>query len=375
MGLLEALDRRAFEPLAALGHHGLLENALRRLGIACEVWPWPPALLRYGRYHANSAAAKISALAQLPSYAVRVRARARALAPLALVHSNGIKSHLLGAWIKGGAKLLWHVRDFPPAGEAGRLLGAAARRADGVVANSYAVAQAWKARYPRLGGRIEVAHNGVNLPQFAHGQGELFRQRHQLWPGAPLVGMIGVLAPWKGQEIFIQAARRVLDVRPDTRFLIVGDDVYDTAGHGGRRQELERMAAGLGLSDALRFTGFVDEEIADAYAALDLAVHASTRPEPFGRVVIEAMAAGKPIIAADDGGVPEIIRHGENGWLTPPGDVEALALAILKLLEDQDLRAKLAGRAKSDVKLNYSAESHALRIQAIYNKIIGGTPV
>ncbi len=376
VSLLEALDRNQYQPLAALGHPGLLQNELQRLKVPCEVWPFPDAVLRYSRFHRNSIRARAQAGWQLPGFLLRTRALARKLRPLHLLHANGIKSHLQAAWLSATLAprplLLWHAHDFPPAGEAGWLLAAAARRADLVIANSQAVAQAWLARIPSLAGRVEVVHNGINLRIFAGGNGPAFRARHRLWPQAPLVGMVGILAPWKGQEIFLQAARRVLDARPEVRFLLVGDDVYDTSGHGGRRQMLESLAADLGLGEAIRFTGFLDAEMADAYAALDLAVHASTRPEPFGMVIIEAMAAGAPVVAAAAGGVLEIIRPGENGWLTPPGDAAGLAQAILKLLADDNLRMRLSRQARADASRNFSMDVYAAKMQSIYDKLVSG---
>jgi glycosyltransferase involved in cell wall biosynthesis len=150
-----------------------------------------------------------------------------------------------------------------------------------------------------------------------------------------------VLVPWKGHELFLRAFARVANRRPRARALLIG---ASPANANDLRPALARRIGELGLHDRVRLTGHVDD-MPGAYGALDLVAHTSLKPEPFGLVVLEAMAAGRAVVAADAGGPAEIINHAVDGWLYPMGDVNVLAEAMLLLLEDGSLRKRLAARA------------------------------
>jgi glycosyltransferase involved in cell wall biosynthesis len=184
--------------------------------------------------------------------------------------------------------------------------------------------------------------------------------------------MVAIFAPWKGQDVFLRAAKMVIERAARTRFVLVGDDIYDTAGHGGRRTQLEQLARELGIAEAVRFTGFLDEGIAAAYAGLDVMVHASTAPEPFGRTLIEAMAAGTAVIAANDGGVPEIIENEKHGLLTAPGNADALAAALLRLLSDRELRLRLSDQGRERVRSEFSEKAIGGKMMAVYDELLAG---
>ncbi|HUX68206.1 MAG TPA: glycosyltransferase [Terriglobales bacterium] len=374
LSLAASLDRARFSPEVLVGSPGPLLALLAADAIPAELVPLPPALRRLSRSHPNPGlAAKLAPLWQAPLYLRRL-ARAGARRHPALIHSNGVKMHYCSALLRRhwNAPLLWHLHDFPAGADAAReplssrLLRRLSRQVTLAIANSAAVAQAHAARYPRLAPRLRVVPNGVNLEQLQGGDGAALRARWQLPPQALVIGMVAIFAPWKGQEIFLRAARRVLEHAPATRFVLVGDDIYDTTGHGGRRQELEALARELGLGEAVRFPGFVGDEIASAYAALDVMVHASTAPEPFGRTVIEAMAAGVPVIAAAAGGMLEVVEDGVSGLLTPPGDEAALAQAMLALAADPARRRQLAANGLRRVRERFSEAVVGRQIEAVY---------
>jgi glycosyltransferase involved in cell wall biosynthesis len=160
---------------------------------------------------------------------------------------------------------------------------------------------------------------------------------------ARTVVLPGRLTSWKGQPILLDAIARVN--RPDVMCVLVGS-------HQGRHryaQDLERQAARLGIADRLRLVGQCDDMPA-ALALSDVVVHASTQPEAFGRVVIEAQAMGRPVIASDLGGPVETVRHGETGWRVRPNDPDALAAAINLALDlDPAQRLALGHRARASV--------------------------
>jgi glycosyltransferase involved in cell wall biosynthesis len=158
--------------------------------------------------------------------------------------------------------------------------------------------------------------------------------------------MVGRITPWKGQHVFIEAFARAF-ADGDERGLIVGDALFADSGgpEAAYAAGLRHQAEHLGVADRLTFTGFVDD-VPSLLATVDLVVHASVEPEPFGLVVIEAMAAGRALIASAAGGPLEIVDDGVDGVLVAPGDVAALADAMRALADDPDRRAALGAAAR-----------------------------
>lgn len=157
----------------------------------------------------------------------------------------------------------------------------------------------------------------------------------------PLVGMVGRLQRWKGIHVFLSAMAHVHEMRPDVRAVIVGAP-HETEPHYA--DELRAQAAALGLSNVVTFAGF-QANVPDWMQAMDVFVHASDR-EPFGIVVIEAMALGKPVIAGSEGGPAEIVTDGEDGLLVPYGDDRSLANAILRYLDDHAFAVRVGAAAR-----------------------------
>ena len=175
-------------------------------------------------------------------------------------------------------------------------------------------------------------HPGVPVAEIALRRGDGASVRRLLVPeGGPLVGIVGRLDRWKGQDVFLRAASLVARRRPDARFAVVGGALIGY--EGSYPDDLERLAAELGLADRVHFAGHQD----DPYPwldALDVAVLAS-EAEPFGLVVVEAMVLGTPVVATAPGGPEEIVEHGRSGLLVPSGAHEELATAILRVLDDR----------------------------------------
>ncbi|HET9785391.1 MAG TPA: glycosyltransferase family 4 protein, partial [Terriglobales bacterium] len=237
------------------------------------------------------------------------------------------------------------------------------------VANSQAVAAAYAERVPALAGKLRGIANGIDPESLAGGDRAAFRRRWNLADDAFVFGMTAILAPWKGHEVFLAAARAVLAALPGARFLIVGDDVYDTRGHGQRRTWLEAQVRELGLGESVCFTGYLRDGLADAYAACDVAVHASTLPEPFGRTAIEAMAAGVPLVAAAAGGMLEIVEPERSGLLTPPGDAGALAAVMLRLAREPELRTRLIAGGRQRVRERFSQDAIHAQWMELYREL------
>jgi glycosyltransferase involved in cell wall biosynthesis len=178
--------------------------------------------------------------------------------------------------------------------------------------------------------------------------------------------IVGILVPWKGQIVFLKAARRVLHRVPNARAVIVGGAPHDGKSYV---DELKSLACDLGIADRVIFTGF-RADVPEILKLVDVVVHASISPEPFGRVIVEAMAMRRPVVASRAGGPLEIIEDNRNGFLVPPGDHEALASRIIELLEDRALSARIAEAAYRDVESRFSAEKHAREVQQVYETVL-----
>lgn len=184
---------------------------------------------------------------------------------------------------------------------------------------------------------------------------------------ALVVGIIGNIQPWKGQDILVEAVARLAPAFPRLHGVVVGGT------HRAGQQyesELRDRVGQLGLAGRVHFTGF-RHDIPDVLQALDVVVHASVRPEPFGRVILEGMALGKPVIAANAGGVPEIIEHGRTGWLVPPGDADALATCLQSVLSEPGRASGVAKNGAQSVRRRFSLEQHVREMSEIYDQVVG----
>jgi glycosyltransferase involved in cell wall biosynthesis len=184
------------------------------------------------------------------------------------------------------------------------------------------------------------------------------------------VGLVAPYARWKGQPLFIEAAARArAQTRVPLRFYIVGGPQYRTSGSQYTALELEGLVRQSGLEGTVGLVPF-QAEPAPIYHALDVLVHASTEPEPFGRSIAEAMAAGCAVIAATAGGAEELFRHDVSGIGFPPGDVEALANAIVRLSEDPALRRRLSERARSEANSRFTLDRLGDELLGVYDRLL-----
>lgn len=185
--------------------------------------------------------------------------------------------------------------------------------------------------------------------------------------GSRVVLLVGRIVPWKGQDVFVRALADVANAEPDAVGLLVGAPT-DAAGRRFRA-ELETLVAELGIADRVVFAGS-RRDVPELIALSEVVVHCSTTPEPFGRVVVEAMSGGRPVIGADAGGVPEIIEPGATGILVPPADRQALGAAIAGLLADPVSAAAMGARARVAATNRFSIEAPADVVQATYDEVL-----
>lgn len=356
--IVERLDPASVDATVVLGEEGPLADRLRAIGVAVVVCPLDPRLSERRKESLDGRGlAGLGALLLFGRAVLRLRRVFREL-DVEVVHTNSLKAHLLGgvAGRLAGARVLWHVRDhlaepYLPAAAVRAVRLAARVVPHGVVAVSASAAR----EVPR--GDVTVFHQGVALPTLepaAHRKGSPLR-----------VGLVGRIAPWKGQDVFLAAAARVVRTHPQTEFVLAGSALF---GEEEFERRLREAAAGDELRGRVTFLGF-REDVHDLFRSLDVAVHASTQPEPYGNVVLEAMAAGTPIVAAAAGGVLEIVRDGHDGVLVPPGDADALAGALVRLLDDPAERARLGAAGRRSVEERFSGTAEAEAVERLYRQV------
>jgi glycosyltransferase involved in cell wall biosynthesis len=310
---------------------------------------------------------RLNWLRALPGIVRQVRAIALHAAPFDILFLNTQKALVLGAlgkpWHR--KKIVWHLHDIMTSEHFGPLQRLVVRwltryAVDHVIANSHASAASLVALTHCAPETVPVVHNGVDLDEFSNVDTEdmaTLRRRFGLPEDVYLAGLFGRLAPWKGQHIALEALARL----PHLHLVLVGSALF---GEQAYVKTLHEQAARLGVQDRLIFAGFRDDMPA-WMKAVDVILHTSTEPEPFGRVIIEGMAAGRPVIAAAAGGVTEIVRHRTNGWLVPPRDVTALAEAIEILRAAPELANRLASQGLEDVAQRFSVGAYLDQMRAL----------
>jgi glycosyltransferase involved in cell wall biosynthesis len=183
-----------------------------------------------------------------------------------------------------------------------------------------------------------------------------------------LITNVGRLDWWKGHDYFLQAMAEVIQAQPHTKALIVGAPVSNGPGQT-YYQRLQQLVAELRLSNHVIFTG-LRADIPRVMAASDIVVHSASEPEPLGRVIVEGMAAGRPVVATAAGGVLDIIQDQVTGLLVPPKNAGLMAKAIRQLLENPE-QAKLMGQqAQRDAKKRFSIKEHVAEVQHIYREVL-----
>ena len=214
--------------------------------------------------------------------------------------------------------------------------------------------------------RTTVIYNGIDLRQFApssmNGDGRDVRRRAGVGPQGLLIGIIGRLAPVKDHATFLRAASAVHQAVPDSAFLIVGD--------GALKPSLERLVQELGLSECVSFLETHDR-ITSVYHAIDLLV-VSSHYEGCCRVILEAMAMGKPVVATASGGNAELVAHGKTGVLVPTEDPRSLAEAVLTLARHRTRMQVMGRRGRQRVEQHFSLDQMAVHTDSLYQQLLDG---
>jgi glycosyltransferase involved in cell wall biosynthesis len=359
---------------------GPLAGEVRALGAEAEVVPLPAALARLGDSQLRGGGGRLAlagraalAAPRALGYVARARAAVRRYAP-DLVHSNGIKTHLLSRLIVSrGLPVVWHLHDFYSHRPlAATLLHRAAGRVRAGVAISKEVATDAAHVLPSL--PVTTVLNAVDLARFSPtGPAADLDALAGLPPaavGTVRVGLVATYARWKGHLTVLDAAALSAEAEPDrrVRWYIVGGPIYATAAQF-TAEELRQAAATRGLAGRVGFVPFVPNP-AGVYRGLDVVVHASTLPEPFGLTVAEAMACGRAVVASGAGGVAELITPGHDGLITPPGNAAGLMKAVRHLAGDQALRERLGAAARDTARARFDDARYGPELAGVYRSCV-----
>lgn len=361
-----------------LASDGPLAARAGALGVRVHVLPFPPALARVGEWagrrgllvRTGLALGLLGAAWPTRGYVRRLRRAMRDLQP-DIVHTNGLKMHVLGAWARpAGAALVWHLHDYVGARPlTARLLRRLSSSCAAVITNSASVADDVRAACGPLRD-VRAIWNAVDLARFSPVGPRLDLDALAGLPaaeGVVRVGLLATFARWKGHVTFLRALA-ALPVSSTVRGYVIGGPVYDTAGSQFSLDELRAEAHALGLDGRVGFTGFVDDA-AQAIRALDLVVHASTEPEPFGLVIAEAMACARAVLVSAAGGASELVTPGVDAVTCPPGDEAELARRIGVLAADAGLRGRLGLAGRSTAERAFSRRRLAAELLRVYEEV------
>jgi glycosyltransferase involved in cell wall biosynthesis len=341
--LIRHLDPVLYRPVAVVSREGSLSRRLRELAVTVEVLPLP-----------RIRPAAIGRMCGCLQTLRRIVARER----IAILHSDGprntVYAGLLGRWT--GRPVVWHARssEHDPFD---RLL---ARLSSRIIL----VADALAPRFPaaRDRGKAITIHNGVDTRCFAPSAAPAERGAFGLAPSDLVVTVTGKVEPLKGQHLLIEAVGALGERFPVLRALFAGE-VVDEAYH----RRCLRRAEALGVADRVRFLGH-REDVAGLLRASDISASTSLR-EAFSRAIIEAMASGLPVVAADAGGAREAIIEGETGFVVPPDNPAALGRKLALLAASAELRGRLGRAARQRALECFDIRDNVARTCAVYENL------
>jgi len=347
--LLDHLDRRRFSPLVACPARGAMTNELDARGVEYRVIPkapprrfWPFPFLQ----------------------AVREYRRVIESERVRLVHVNDVAAYL---WVGRACRsnplpVICHVR-FPYTDAGLSYLARQTRRPDILLYNSEFMVRdlGFLAERHMPGAERMVLHNAVDTAVFAPAASP----RAEAADGGPVVAIIANFTPMKDHETFLRMAAEVHRKALHALFWLAGTDVLFG---GSREAELKALAAELGIEQAAHFLGFI-ADVPRLLAGCELVV-CTSRIEPFGRCVLEAMACGKPVVASRVGGIPEIVGHDGAGVLLEPGDIQGFADEVGRLLDDPKRRAEMGAAGRRRAVENFGVEAHMKKLESLYGTLL-----
>ena len=363
LSLLDIVRRRAGRTEVCLMSEGPFVGRLEQYGVAVSLWrEGAPLVVR----REEGIGAIVRAVPGLASTVRSVAARAR---QFDVIYANTLKAFVVAAASKPLHRrpVIWHLRDLLTpehfSGTLRHLVVSLARLSKArVIANSRATADAFTA----LGGSdVAVIYNGIDAEPFDAIDPLEARRRlldeTGLAADMPIVGVFSRLAAWKGQHVLVDALASL----PNMQAVIVGGPLF---GEQAYEERLKARIEELGLGRRIRLLGF-RSDVPSLMSAVDIVAHTSTSAEPFGRVIVEGMLAGKPVIATRAGGATELIRDGETGMLVTPGDTDALVRALRTLTQDPEASRAMSTRANRLARASFHVDDYVRQVEAMITSV------
>lgn len=360
---IEGLGPTQLNPIVCLPCDGPLVEELHKLGVVTHVLDLAVlrrselTLLGLVRYPFNFLVSLLKITRLAKSHNIKI------------VHSNtsavivgGVMSRMLGL------SHIWHVREIiiQPL-VVRRLINFFLRHfATVVVGVSRSVIDNIALDQPSIRTKATVIHDGIETEQFNNGDRAKLRHSYSLSESEVLVGMIGRISHWKGQDLFMSVAKELIKTHPSARFIAVGSPFI---GQEHLMQDLRQKVVDSELNGRVIVEDFRND-IRDVLASLDIFVLPSTSPDPFPNTVLEAMAAGKPVVANAHGGVVEMLEDGKSGYLVVPNDVTMMADRIGMLIKDVKLRESFGREAQRRVNQLFNVSVYTERINALYLDVL-----
>jgi glycosyltransferase involved in cell wall biosynthesis len=372
LALLQNLDPGHVRPYVVLSNdvdEGDMRLAHTLHYLRIPTLQYPLAVFRRSKY-LNPAGAAFLLGALVRSTRLLVRLIRKHRIDLVQTNTSTVLSGAIAARI-AGVPHIYHVHEifgaldaliFPPMLDA---------LSDRVVVISDAAARSLLAHRPSLARKLVTIRNGINPAPFRNvtdAQVAHLRQELNLPPGDSVIGMVGRIGTWKGEENLIRVAKLVLNRVERVHFVIAGG-TFDRRDH--LLDDLRGKIDAEDLAGRVIVTGLRDD-IPALMNLFSVLVHLPNKPEPFGLVITEAMASGKPVVVWDTGALPEIVEHGKTGWIAPNGDVEAAADYVVALLTAPAQSASMGKAGSLRVDRDFSAIAHARQFEALYQEIKDG---
>jgi glycosyltransferase involved in cell wall biosynthesis len=363
VNMVKGLDRQQFDPFVLCPEDGELSKLVTAEGVPCAS---SPAVLARFTWRIDKL---VKTVVSISKAVVDVRRRLSFLNP-DLVHANTLRAGIVASLAATGTNriVIWHVHDILPKhpfSVAIRFLAWLSRRTQ-IIAVSEAVAKAFCGRLP-FRERVRVIHNGTDLDAFPCKEPGSTRLKKKL--GIPedafLICAVGQICARKGLLELLEAFERIHGAVPQMHLAIAGKVVFV---HEEKYFESLLRAVGVpGISDRVHFLGEI-RDISSLMRAADLLV-LNSREEPFGLVLVEAMSSGTPVLATRVGGIPEIVKDSENGWLIEKSDTAGLSKKLLELSQSKDLLEKTAQYARHETCPEFSIEKFQSRLHRFYAEI------
>ena len=289
-----------------------------------------------------------------------------------IIYSHGLKADFFSGLLSFffPIKVVWHLHVYcPRTGLFAAIYKRLSKRVSMAIANSRSVSE-WSQKVILT--EMKTIYCGIRTDYYQQIDKGIARQTLNLsWTQDHfLIGMVSALAPWKGIDVFLSALPKVKNAFPKLTAIICGEVIAETRGHEKYDQTLKELAETLGLSSVVAFLPFQKNPSA-VYSILDIFVHCSKEPEPFGRVVSEARLCGTPVIATKGGGVTEQIESGINGILVPMGCSTSLAEALLDLMKKTTKRTQIGQKGKHWVNNHLGIDRFVAQVDEVMKNLLG----